>query len=496
MTEQTYRHKAYHFCEHMRTGQTSVIYLISKFTGSVLGFIATIYFARLLGEEILGYYGITLAVVSWLGIIGSVGFGQAIIKRISEGKEPEAYLTAGLLIKGSLLTTVSFGVFAFREQLNSYVGAPVSSFVVLILFSHFFLTLVKSSLQGYHLVHIYAPLSTAKEGIRSATMIFLVYFGWELSGMLFGYATGTILVSLIGIWIIKPHFTTPNIDHFKSLFNFAKFSWLGSMQKKTFSDVDILVLGVFVSAGFTGVYVVAYSLAKFLDIFASALQTTLFPELSKLSAIGDTDMIRTLTNDALTYAGLFVIPGIIGSAILGDRLMRVYGPGFEIGAQVLTILLVGILAYSYNKQLLNTLNAIDRPDLAFRSNIVFILTNVTLNVALIYTYGWIGAAVATALSAFVGFIFSFYYTKAYVQFHVPYREMIFQWIAAIGMGVLVYWARIYSEPSWLADYNTPFVVSLVGLGALAYFSILFTISSTFRQTISRNIPLTIPLISK
>jgi len=479
----------------MRLGQTSIIYLVSKIAGSVLGFVATIYFARLLGEETLGHYGITLALVSWLGILGSVGFGQAIVKRMSEGNEPEAYLTAGLLIKAILLVTVSIGVFAFRDEVNTYIGASVATFVVLILLAKLFSSLVSSTLKGYHLVHIYAPLSTAKEGVRSVVMITLVYFGWELSGMLLGYVTGTVVVSLAGILIIKPELTLPKVRHFKRLFDFAKFSWLGSMRKKTFSDVDILVLGAFVSAGLTGVYVVAYSLAKFLDLFGSALQTTLFPELSKLSAAGETSMIRTLTNDALTYAGLFLIPGIIGSAILGDRLMRVYGPGFEIGAQVLTILLVGILAYSYNKQLLNTLNAIDRPDLAFRSNIVFILTNVMLNIILIYTYGWIGAAVATAVSAFIGFMFSFYYTKAHIKFSVPYREMTLQWAAALGMGIVIYAARGVGELSWLAAYNTPFIVSLVGLGSLVYFTILLMISSTFRLTISRNIPFTLPYVS-
>ena len=480
----------------MRLGQTSIVYLISKLAASALGFVATIYLARLLGEEIFGHYGITLALVSWLGILGSVGFGQAMVKRMSEGNEPEAYLTAGLLIKAILLATVSIGVFVFRDEVNAYIGASVAIFVVLILLANLLSSLVNSSLKGYHLVHIYAPLSTAKEGIRSIVMITLVYFGWELSGMLLGYVTGTIVVSLVGILVIKPKLTLPEGRHFKQLFNFAKFSWLGSMRKKTFSDVDILVLGAFVSAGLTGVYVVAYSLAKFLDLFGSALQTTLFPELSKLSAAGETSMIRTLTNDALTYAGLFLIPGIIGSAILGDRLMRVYGPGFEIGAQVLTILLVGILAYSYNKQLLNTLNAIDRPDLAFRSNIIFILTNVILNVVLIYTYGWVGAAVATALSAFVGLTFSFYYTKAYVKFSVPYREMSLQWVAAFGMGIVVSAARGVGEPLWVAAYNTPFVVSLVGLGALTYFVILFVISSTFRLTISKNVPFTVPFVSK
>ena len=49
----------------MRLGQTSVIYLVSKLAGSALGFFATIYFTRMLGEEIYGFYAITLALVAW-----------------------------------------------------------------------------------------------------------------------------------------------------------------------------------------------------------------------------------------------------------------------------------------------------------------------------------------------------------------------------------------------------------------------------------------------
>lgn len=38
----------------MRIGQTSIIFAGSKFFGSLVGFIATVNFARVLGESILG----------------------------------------------------------------------------------------------------------------------------------------------------------------------------------------------------------------------------------------------------------------------------------------------------------------------------------------------------------------------------------------------------------------------------------------------------------
>ena len=476
----------------MRLGQTSVIYLVSKLAGSLLGFLATIYFTRTLGEEIYGFYAITLALVSWLGIVKSVGFGKAIVKRMSEDEEPSAYLVAGTAIKATLTALVALGVLVFREQVNAYVGQPVAEFVVLLLVVSIFSGLVNTALKGTHRVHVYAPLSTAKQGAQSIVMIALVYLGWELAGMLLGYAIGTAAIAAIGLLVVRPTFARPRWRHVVSLFDFAKFSWLGSMRKKTFSDMDIIVLGLFVPAGLTGIYAVAYTLSKFLDIFGSAIQTTLFPELSKRSATDNTDMVRTLTNDALSYAGLFLIPGIAGAAILGDRLMLIYGDGFEIGAQVLTMLLVGILAYTYNKQLLNTLNAVDRPDLAFRANGVFIVSNLVLNVALVYTIGWIGAAIATASSAAIGLVFGFYYTRRHVGFSVPLEEISKQCLAALLMGVVVYAARALGETHPIAAYNEIFVVALVGIGALVYFLVLLSISRTFRTTVSRNLPFDVP----
>ena len=475
----------------MRLGQTSVIYLVSKILASVIGFFATIYFTRALGEEIYGFYAITLSLVSWLGLVQSVGFGQAVVKRMSENDEPDAYLTAGVTIKATLTLLIVCGVALFRDQVNSYVGMPVSEFVVLLLIVSVFSGIINSALKGSHQVHVYAPLSTVKQGFRSLAMVSLVYLGWELSGMLLGHAAGTVVIAAIGIWFIRPKFVLPQWRHVIRLFDFAKFSWLGSMRKRTFTDADIIVLGLFVPAGLTGIYAVSYALASFLNIFGNAIRNTLFPELSKQSTSNNTDMVRTLTNDALTFAGLFLIPGIFGAAILGDRLMSIYGDGFAIGDEVLTILLVGILAYTYNKQLLNTLNAIDRPDLAFRANAVFIVANLVLNVALVYTIGWVGAAIATASSAAIGLVVGFYYTRSQVAFTVPFGEITRQLAAALLMGLAVYSARMIGETHWLAEYNAAFVVLLVGFGAIIYFAILTAISAQFRTTVTNNLPFTV-----
>ncbi len=482
----------------MRLGQTSIVYFISKILGSALGFFATVFIVRTLGEEIYGYYSLTLAVVLWVAIGGKIGITSAVTKRVSEGTDREEFVTAGFLMGATMFGVITITVLLFHERINSYVGAPVAEFVVLLVFVDLLRGFTNAALKGHHLVHIYAPLSTAKIGIRSLAQIILVFVGFSLGGILMGYAVGGMLVGIVGLWVLKFRPSLPRKRHFVSLFDYAKFSWLGSMRGRVFNSIDIIVLGAFVSAGLVGIYAVAWSIAKFLDIFGNAISTTLFPEMSNLSAENDPSVISHLVEDALAFAGLFLIPGVVGGAIVADRLLLIYGEGIVRGGVVLVILIFALLIYTYTKQLLNTLNAVDRPDLAFRANGIFIISNIVLNILFIWHFGWVGAAIATAVSAAIGLVSAFYYADKLVPFELPKNEFGYQWGSALIMGMIVYTTRQAAEAhwAWIPDYNAVFVVLLVGLGGTIYFSIYLAVSSTFRAIVLQNLPFKVPFVQR
>jgi O-antigen/teichoic acid export membrane protein len=288
---------------------------------------------------------------------------------------------------------------------------------------------------------------------------------------------------------VQPSPERPSQEHFVRLWNYAKFSWIGSVQSKTFHKADILILGLFVSAGLTGVYAVAYTLATFLGILGSAMNNVFFPEMSRLSAQNKIKEIGSLTNDAVTFSGVFFIPGVVGATVLGDRLLRIYGTSFEKGHWILVILLIALSIYAYTKQLLNALNAVDRPDLAFRANGLFVATNVALNFGLVWAVGWYGAAVATAVSATVGLVAAYYYFYQLVPLSIPIAEIIRQVTAAGIMGIAVAGALALGENSfgWINSHNIVFVILLVTFGAVVYFIVLFFISVRMRKAIKDNI---------
>ncbi|GAB3028928.1 oligosaccharide flippase family protein [Natronobiforma cellulositropha] len=476
----------------MRLGQTSVVHFGSSALASAIGFLATIYFARELGAEVLGFYALVLAVASWLKLGGTMGVSTATTKRISEGEEREAYFTAGAILMAALFTVLIGFVLVFDEQLTAYIGLSVGEFIVLLMLVGLAQSLVSAVLMGNHLVHLAGLLSPIKVASRSVIQVGLVVAGYGLTGMLFGYVLGAAVAVVVGLSFVTIRFRKPALRHFRSLFEYAKFSWLGSVTSQTFKNVDILVLGVFVPAGLVGIYSVAWTISKFLDLFGSSVSATLFPEISKRAAEADDDGVSALITDSIAYAGLVMIPGFVGGALLGERILRIYGDEFRVGATVLTILLAALLVYSYQKQLGNSLNAIDRPDLAFRVNTTFIVANVVFNVALVYAFGWIGAAVATGLSAFVALCVAFVYLRRAVHFRVPYTMIAHQWIAALAMVPSVY-GGLHLESSYgLVGHNILLTLVLVTVGAGVYFAVLYAISRTFRTTVNRNVGLELP----
>jgi O-antigen/teichoic acid export membrane protein len=475
----------------MRLGQISSIHFISNLFASALGFVATIYIARILGAEPLGIYHLSLSLVSWLSIVGTAGFSGAISKRVSEGDEPGAYAVAGVLTVTGFFLVVAIALFAARHHVDAYVGFHVTGFLILILLVVLGFSVVNDVLTGLSQVHVYGVLISVKVGTRSLLQILLIVAGFSITGLFIGHIVGIALVVLIGSYVVLrtvPTLTWPTVRHFRDLINFAKYSWLGEVRGRMFNYMDVIILGFFVSQSLIGIYSVAWNIAQFLALFSGSIMNTLFPEMSRLSNERDPSAVSGLLETSLTYGGLFLIPGLVGGTLLGERILRLYGPEFPQGSAIFVVLIVANLIQGYQQQFLNTLSGIDRPDLAFRVNGLFTVANLLLNVVLIYLYGWLGAAFATAASAGVSYGLSHFYVRSIIDFSFPKTEIAYQVVASVVMGCVVYGGIQIEETFALVRSNVLLVVILVVVGAGMYFACLLALSVEFRETVARNLP--------
>jgi len=479
----------------MKIGQSSLIIFVSKLFGSVFGFVATLFFARVLGSEVLGIYAVVMALLNWLILGGRIGVSRSMVKRISEGEERGEFLSAGMVIIAMLGILICTGLLVGSGYVEDYVGnfPDYSSYsVVWYLLGMYMLymgyAVVSSTIKGQNLPHIVGVLSSVNLILRSLIQIGLVLIGYSLVGMLVGYAAGLVIVTGVSLVYvtIRPRF--PRKRHFRSLINYAKYSWLSGLKARAFNDVDILVLGLFVPQSLIGVYAVAWSLTNFLNLFSLSVSRAMFPEISGISAQDSMEAASGHIEDSFAYAGLIVIPGFVGGVILDDRILRLYGEEFVQGTEVLWLLLLSIAVYAYLQQCLNTLNGIDRPHLSFRSNLVFIGANGTLNLVLVWQFGWTGAAVASAVSSLVALLYSYRLLRDVVEFNLPVDEIGRQVLASITMGVIVWLLRMAIQATDILQNNLVIVFCLVSVGAAVYFTLLLYLSEEFRATVERNAP--------
>jgi O-antigen/teichoic acid export membrane protein len=247
--------------------------------------------------------------------------------------------------------------------------------------------------------------------------------------------------------------------------------------------MDTIVLAFFVTPDLIGVYEVAWTLSNVLVLAGGSIQQTLFPELSDLSTRGETDQIRHYLDEAIVYGGLLTIPGVFGALVLGEEVLAIYRPEFAAGATVLVILIVAQLASLYGSQFLTAVNAVDRPDLAFRVNAVFVVVNLIANVVLVATVGWVGAAVATALSSVVALVLSFRVLSGVVgRLSVPVVELSKELLASLVMlAVVIYLKLVFPT-------GIPGTLALVCIGAGVYGVVLLALSSRIRDKVRYVLP--------
>lgn len=475
----------------MNINRTIVIVFLSKLFNASISFITGVYFARLLGADVVGVYALVLSVAAWSIVLGEAGMGQAIVKRISENKESGAYFSAAIIWLLAILLLVSAIIILSRLLLENYISGfqkyvdiSVIWILILVLISRSIQRFSTKSLNGEQKVYIAGLLSSFNSGLTGLLQIGLITVNFGLLGMVLGNVIGAVVTGALGIYLLTTRPTTPKPKHFRSLFKYAKFSWLGSIKSRTFNDVDILLLGFLLQPSQVGVYSVAWSIAKILELFGNSISSTIFPEISYNSVQESQRSVARLVENSIAYSGLIAIPGLVGGTILSERLLRIYGYKFVSGSVTLPLLFLAVLLRSYQTQILAGLNGIDRSDLAFRINAIFVILNVGLNIMFISYLGIEGAALASVMSVLITLVVAYKSLYNRIKFQIAIGWIIRQSLAAAIMGAVVCGVLFLNNILELFKSNILVTLVTVFSGCLIYSVLILLLIPELRKKLA------------
>lgn len=223
-----------------------------------------------------------------------------------------------------------------------------------------------------------------------------LYLAGEVSAITvaLAYALTGPPIGAVGIFyavkVARPHFRELRRST-RTLLHFGLRYYGGDLLAVLVGFADQMLIAGFLAPGMFGVYVVAASLCRTLNLVQQSITLVLFPKVigQSLSVIVDDVQRSARVNIAVSLLPMLAI------GFGGGQLMRlVYGPGFVPGAVLLWLLLGDAMLGGVARILSQALTSAGRPGTVTLLNCVQFAVSVTLSLALLPEYQTLGVAAA------------------------------------------------------------------------------------------------------
>jgi len=454
--------------------------LISTGGITLFGFISTMIFSHLLGKDLMGVYYLFLAYYGIFNMLGDGGFGQAAVKRISEGNDQNAYITAYASLRALLVIVSTFLLLLLSPYFIDLQSYDLVLWIIIALTASFFGHTITYGIYGLGHVGVYSISNGISEFVRIIFQIITVLLGFSVFGLFGGFIVGIIIFGLIGLkyFTFKP--AQFRVRHISSLATYGFWIFLIGTGSIIFSYADTIIIGYFMTNGDVGVYRTAYqftSLAAFLSV---AVATTLTPKISHWSANNLMDKISPVVTRSITFSLILAVPVAFGGILLSERLLYFfYGADFAAGFTVCSILFIMQIIAVFTVLLGVALTASDHARQAFYATGIAALLNIALNITLIPILGINGAAIATLISYTLNAILISHFLKRYITIRLELLPIAHIVIASLVMALFVF---IYIQ--FVSLDNVLLTLIPVVIGALIYVLLLFKLDRGIRDEIT------------
>jgi O-antigen/teichoic acid export membrane protein len=294
-----------------------------------------------------------------------------------------------------------------------------------------------------------------------------VVLGYSLTGAAAGLIVSGVVTFVFAFWIFIEKTNlglvkTPTAGEAKTYYNFSAPLTLTQLGNFLYNRVDILMIGFLLSGSAVGIYNVAVLLSGLLSLPRTGFGQLLPSVASRLYHQGDHEQLQsvytTVTRLVFTVS---LIPALV-LVIYAPELLRVFGEEFVRGQFVLILFVVAQLTNALAGLSGIVLIMADHQYLTLTNQVVAGVLNASLNYVLILRYGFIGAAVATAI-VLVGISFIRIVELWYFERIWPYnRSFIKPTIAGLVAAISMSLSKLVFQ-----DYHLLIVGCLVGSSSFA-----------------------------
>lgn len=468
----------------------SSLSFVGNIAENALKFSFLVVVTHLLSPASYGIFALGLSISMFLrGIVGlrlNRALDYFLPMYLAEGKTGQAKGTLLTAIKISVLTASIGAVLlaGVSGTVSRWFGMPALRGPLVVLSFVLVADMINDILFGtFNSIKRMDYRAITKGLIRPATQLFvsvgLIFIGFDVAGLVWGYATATIVTVLVGSVILISqvdwiHTGRINDISRDQLLQYSLPLAIAGVVYATIGQIDFFVIGFFLSADDVGHYRVAYLFAGNMLIIIGSFKPIFKPMVAE--SMSDTLLLRRRYRLATRWTMLFTIP--IGVTILLAPGVYVtlffsetYGP-----AQVATmVLVVGYLVnISFGLEGM-VLEGLGYTRLTLLNTILTITANSVLDLLLVPRFGIEGAAIGTGLALIVGSLaglIELIFIRGIHPYSLAFGKIVIAGSAAAGGGFAA--IVILEMPPILTAITIPVIV-----GGTYYLSLI--ISNPFTE---------------
>ncbi|WP_340817894.1 flippase [Methanolobus sp. WCC4] len=397
----------------------TIYLLIAQAVFVASGYAIHIGLGRLLGPSNYGIYAVVISLMTMVNLILATGIPQALSKYVAHG---DISVKAVRDISLKIQLVFSLGIFLIYYiiagkialLLNDEGLTPLIRLSSFIVPSYALYSISTGYLNGLQEYKKQAITAISYSFFKAIFILVMVLIGYALRGAIFGFVLAPMAALLIGIYCTKQRkFVEKNSQEInkeisvRQVLDFAIPIIFFSVITNLISNIDLFFVKAYLTDYDAGIYSASSTISKVPFYLTTGLYGALFPLISKNAASNNIKKNRKYAVKSFKYLFIAMAPTVFVIYMLSEELLTLlYSIEYIGGAQVLSILIIGIGFFSLFSLLTTILNGIGMPRISVAISILLLFINILLNITLIPKYHIIGAAIATSTTSLIGLILS------------------------------------------------------------------------------------------
>lgn len=479
------------------------VQLVGKIVSTALGVVIIGIMTRYLGQEGFGIYSTANAFLQVFALLMDLGLNVTFVALLGEHADDEAYQTrcvSALLTLRIVMAVVVIGLLAPVAALAMPTYGWLQKMAIIVLAGSYIFPSITQIMTGVQQRHLKMHIGATGEIIGRVTLlvglILALIYHWGLL-LVIGFVTLGSLGNLVFSFLQTRRYT-------RMRWNWDPVFWKQTLKRSwpvgvsiafnlIYFKADTLILSLTRTIAEVGIYSAAYRVLEILITVPYMYAGILLPILSRYWIERRLQDFSQLLARSLDVTMLFILPLIMGTLILGTRMMTtVAGQAFAVSGDIIRILILAVGVIFLNVMFAHAVVAIDAQRKMIPIYIVTALVTLAGYILFIPTYGMWAAAWLTVLSETCVGIGSYLVTRLHVSIRLEPRTVFAAFASSLLMGLLIWPLRHASLALPLFVGIIVYAGSVYALGGVTKEMIQNVLAINASKRISLDSPLTPP----